>query len=421
MVNNKCIYCKKQNNLTREHAFPKALLQKNIPGWVIDKHLCAKCNSVLGKLDAVLAKKSPIAFTWDRIEDELGNKTETAHSSIYHKKACGIYPIRLFFPDPHYENLIVLHETATVNRGTSAPCDSAVALRPQIVLTQCAHGQTGEEVIAENLEKFNTAGLNDDCFRKCEEHDEVYCIFGNTYIFPPKTANHFFRRIADFKSKFMTDFHCIRNDVMMIFPERGQDLHAAETFYNSFEDGTKKITPKEEIPNPAIVKQLIRVTADPKATQDISRSITKIAFHCFLFHYREEFSGHEPIFDDVKQFIYKGGHNRFVAEWSIPDSESLVYHSNEHLHGICYFRQGDNIGCQIEFFTGLLNKPQSYGIILAGNPFNCTQIQRHFFYIPYRVHPKSPMKQRICHVESLGLIRKPSPYEGVLWLPRYLS
>ncbi len=151
MIRGKCIYCKEEKDLNREHAFPKSLLQKGVRGWTIKKHVCVACNSRLAQLDAILIKKSPLAFVWDRIQDELGNKTQTPHSSVYHKKAGGINPLRQFVPDPHYENHIVLHETATMSSDTSVPVDSATALRPQIILTRYPEGQTPEEIIAENL------------------------------------------------------------------------------------------------------------------------------------------------------------------------------------------------------------------------------------------------------------------------------
>ena len=206
MKRGRCIYCKKNKDLNREHAFPKCLLQKGAPGWIIDKHLCTKCNSSLGKLDVILGKKSPLAFVWDRIQDELGNKTQTPHSSIYHKRADGINPIRQFVPDPLYDNHVLLHETATVSGGTSALVDSGTALRPQMILTQYPEGQSSVEVIAENCKKFNTASSDEDIITDYDEPEDIYCILGNTYIFPPKATKRFFHRVPEFKSKFMTDF-----------------------------------------------------------------------------------------------------------------------------------------------------------------------------------------------------------------------
>ena len=419
MKKGKCIYCKKYKNLNREHAFPKSLLQKGTPGWTIKKHVCVACNSRLAQLDAVLIKKSPLAFVWDRIQDELGNKTQTPHSSIYHKKAGGINPLRQFLPDPHYENYIILHETTTVNSGTSVPVDSATALRPQIILTQYPEGQTPEAIIAKNCEKFNNTSSDQDIITDYDEQEEVYYIFGNTYIFPPKTSERFFHRIQEFKSKFMKDYPRTQYNLMVIFPEEDKDQRATETFCNSFKAGTKEIIEDEKIPNPKPVIQLIEVRADPKAMPDIARAIAKIAFHCFLYHY-PKFSGHESIFDDIREFIYTGSPNRFVGDWKNPGTENLIYDSDEHLHGICFFLQDHDIGCRIDLFTGLRSPSVSYQVILAGEPDNSNPGPSRMEYISFYVHPKSQMKRRIFPVENLGLIRRPSRYEGVLWLPKYL-
>ncbi len=418
MKKGKCIYCKKYKNLNREHAFPKSLLQKGAPGWTIKKHVCVDCNSKLAQLDAVLIKKSPLAFVWDRIQDELGHKTQTPHSSIYHKKAGGINPLRQFFPDSHYENHIILHETTTVNSGTSVPVDSATALRPQIILTQYPEGQTSEAIIAKNCEKFNNTSSDQDIITDYDKQEEVYCIFGNTYIFPPKTSERFFYRIQEFKSKFMKDFPRTRYNLMIIFPEQDKDQRAIETFCNSFKAGTKEIIEDEKIPDPIPVIQLIEVRADPKAIPDIARAIAKIAFHCFLHHY-PEFNGHESIFDDIREFIYVGSPNKFVGDWKNPGTENLVYDSSEHLHGICFFLQDNDIGCRMDLFTGLRTPSVSYQVILAGEPDNSHPSPSRVEYIPFYVHPKSQMKKRILPVENLGIIRPPSQYEGVLWLPKY--
>ena len=163
MKKGRCIYCKEEKNLNREHAFPKSLLQKGTHGWIIDKHLCVTCNSRLAKLDAALIKEPAIAFTSDRIQDESGNKTQTLHSSIYHKKAVGANPVRLFAIDPLYDNHILLHEIVTVSDDIDGPIDSRKALRPQMILMQYPDGQNSEEIIEKNCEKFNTVNVPPCC------------------------------------------------------------------------------------------------------------------------------------------------------------------------------------------------------------------------------------------------------------------
>ena len=422
MINDKCIYCKKQNDFNKEHAFPESLLDKRLIGtvheWIIDRHLCAKCNSHLGKLDAVLAKRSPLAFIWEQIQNELGNTTQTLHSSIYRKAAGGINPLGLFFPDPHYDNLIVMHEATSADINTSTPVSSATALRPQIVLIQHPMGESVDEVIAENCARFHINGLGEDQITSSDEHGEVHCIFGNTYIFSPKASEYFFRKTSEFRAKFLTDFPHTQYYLRVITPEEGKYQGIAEAFCNSLEAGKKEIIEGERFPNLAPVDHVIEVRADRKAMPDVARAIAKVAFHCFLFHY-PEFSGHEPIFNNIKEFIHRASPNRFVGQWRPSDVDNMVYRSSVHRHRIAFYIKDGKIGCRMDFFTGLLSEPFSYSVILAGDPNNSTLCPNRVVYIPFFVHLKSQMKQRICRMENLGLIHIPSPHEGVLLLPRY--
>ena len=289
-----------------------------------------------------------------------------------------------------------------------------------MILIQYSQGQSVEEVIAENCARFYTSGLEGDRITSSDKHGKLHRIFGNTYIFPPKTSAHFFRRVTEFKTKFLTDFPHTQYYLRVITPEEGKHQRAAENFCNSLTAGKTEIIEGDKFLNPEPVEHRIEVRADQDAIPHFARAIAKVAFHCFLFHYRE-FSGHEPMFNDIKEFIHTGSPNKFVNPWPHSDSDDLVYRSNAHRHHIVFFRKDGFIGCKIEFFTGLLIQPFSFQIALAGNPANSAPSPNREVYIPFYVHPKSQMKRRICRAEKIGLIRKPSPYEGVLWLPRYIS
>ncbi len=415
MIKGRCIYCKEEKDLNREHAFPKSLLQEGAPEWIIDKHLCKTCNSSLGKLDMALSKRSHIAFVWDRIQCELGGKIKGLHTSLYHKRASGINPIGLFLPNPVYDDHIVLHEFKEENDGTINSTYSVEPLRPQIILTLYTEGQTGEEIIAENRERLNATVVNEDRINY-DENEDVYCIFGNTYIFPPRTAWRFFGKVAEFKSKFIKDFPRTRYDLRVIYPEEGRPWNTVEDFFNSLQGGTKEIIEAKKFDHPEMFAATILALPDQEGISFFTRSIAKVAFHCFLYHYHE-FSGHEPIFNEIKEFIYRGTPNKFVAGYKISETENLVYDSTEHFHGIGFFPQGEDIGCRIDFFTGLLPNQFSYQIILSGDPNSSMPSCDRVGYIPFSVHPRSPMKKRILPGTELRIIREPRSGEGVLWLP----
>ena len=417
MIKGKCIYCKKKKDLNREHAFPKSLLQESAPGWIINKHLCETCNSDLGKLDVVLSKRSHIAFVWDRLQRELGSRAESIHDSIYHKRTSGIDPIRLFLPNPVYDNHIALHEFKEEHDGTINSAYSVDVLKPQIILTQYAEGQTSEIIVAENLEKFKDAGIDQDII----DHDEqegIYCILGNTYIFPPRTAWRFFGKVAEFKSKFLKDFPHTRYDLRVIYPKEGSSWNIVETFYSSLQGETKEIIEAEKLEEPAMFAGPLQAIPDQDAIPNFTRAIAKTAFHCFLYHY-PEFTGHESIFDDIKEFIFTGTPNQFVAGYENSETENPVYDSTKHLHSVGFFVQDEDIGCRIDFFTGLLSSAFSYQIILAGDPDSSTPSCNRVGYIPFSVHSESPMKKRIFPVSDLGIIQEPRRDADVLWLPRF--
>ena len=404
MIKGRCIYCKEEKDLNREHAFPESLLQKGVPGWTINNHLCVTCNSNLGKLDVALSKRSHIAFVWDQLQRELGDKTEGLHASIYHKRVIGIDPTRLFLSNPVYDDHIALHEFKEVNDGTINSAYTVDILQPQIILTQYAEGHTSKKIVAENLEKFHTAGSSEDII-DYDAQEGIYCILGNTHIFPPQAAWRFFSKVEEFKSKFMKDFPRTRYDLRVIHPEEGKGWNIANAFFNSLKGETKEIIEAEKLEEPAMFAGPLQAIPDQDAIPYFTRGVAKVAFHCFLYHY-PEFTGHESIFDKIKEFIYTGTPNQFVSGFKISEFENPVYDSTTHFHGVGFYVRGGDIGCRINFFRGLLPNSFSYQITLAGDPdssvLSCDRVE----YIPFSVHSESPMKRRIFPMSDLGIIRE---------------
>ena len=404
MAKGKCIYCKKENDFSREHAFPKSLLDKRLIGteheWIIDTHVCKPCNNgELSKLDAVLAKRSHIAVIYDQIQREFQNKPQTVHESLYHKPMCGINPVRLFCPNHLYDNHILMHD------------EKIIALVPQMILTQYTEGQTAAEIVAENYEKFKATSSDEEFITPYDEQESVYCISGNTYLFAPQATWHFFSRVSEFKSLFINDFPHTRYDLRILFPEEDQYLSSAQAFYESLQGDEKKVIEAAKFLDAKPREQVIQAIVGRKVESYVTRALAKIAFHCFLYHYRRcGVSGRESMFDDIREFIYRGNGNpnRFVSV----GRDSAVYSPSEPSHHIGFFVKDGDIGCRIDLFRDLSIKPFSHNIVLAGDPDNSTPSCHRAVSLPFYVHPTSQFKRRILPVERLRTIWTPFWYEG---------
>ena len=415
MKTGRCIYCRQKTDLNREHAFPQSLLQKGTAGWVIHK-LCQTCNSDLGQLDNALSRRSHITFLSDTIQMELGIENEGRHIAVYRKRAGGVNPVRIPFPDPLYDNLIVLHERSSSDNHVPDFVYGFSALRPQMILTLYPEGQTSRDIITENFDKFHTSSVGD--ISDYDAQEDVFCFFGNTYVFPPEATWRFLKNINKFKSKYITDYPRTRYDLQVIYPEAVNSRKIFNDAYEAFQGATKEIIEEDKSLTTGVFTGRIQVVPDPEAEQVIARSIAKVAFHCFLCHY-PEYSGHESMFEAVKDFIYNGNGTPtdFVMLAKDIEMENLVYNTTEHRHYFRFFLKDDSIGCVVDFFTGLLVGPFSYNVILAGDPDNTEPRCDRIEYVPYSIHPKSPVKKRIMPRSELGIIHIPRWNEGILWLP----
>ena len=256
----KCIYCRQETDLNREHAFPQSLLQKGTAGWVIHK-LCQTCNSRLGELDNALSRRSHITFLWDTIRMELGTGDEGKHTSIYRKRAGGVNPIRIPFPDPLYDNLIVLHECSRSNSPTLDFVYGFSALRPQMTLTLYQEGQTSRDIITENLDRFYTSNI--DNISDYDVQEDVFCFFGNTYVFPPEATWRFLKNIDEFKSKYMADFPRTRYDLQVVYPEEANAQNIFNNAYEAFQSETKEIIEEDKSLTTGVFTGRIQVVVLP--------------------------------------------------------------------------------------------------------------------------------------------------------------
>lgn len=418
MVEGKCIYCKEIKELNEEHAFPQFLLQKCAPlnkcapEWVIRK-LCVECNgSKLGKLDDTLATKSPMGFIWRIIKSEwqAGENCKSQNTTFYNARGFdGILPVRLFYPDCFYDNLIVLHEEMGTSTPDFFPTLLGRARVPQMIVICYNEEQTAEDVVAKNFEKWVSREMS---IEEDDEYKGVYNINDNSYVFDPQAVKSLIAnpdREREYVAKFMKKRENIRVDLRVLFPDNRNDAGQLEGFCRRFSASTmeefeaKRFEPKEATEN------YVMVAADKKAIPYSKRAIAKIAFHCFLY-WHPEFNGDEPIFEGIRTFISENGNHQtlngedFMTGLSVPSN--YFWPSNEHFHILRFLVHDDNIICQIVFFTGLwlnpscseIPEPLACEIILAGDSEKAQLGNPEERRIPFYVHGKSQLKRRILPI-----------------------
>ena len=329
-------------------------------------------------------------------------------------------PLRMLRPNPIYDDLIVLHEPGSINHQTNYL--EVIALQPQMILTQYRDGQTGREIVEENKRKYDTTCLrnnnwytpDDDNWYTHDEEDDVFCLFGNTHIFPPKTTQRYLTNVDNFKSKYITDYPHTRYDLQVIYPEKGRGEKKFDDFFDALQAESKLKIEEDKNLQIEDFRKTLPVIFDSKF--QFLRAIVKLAFHCFLFH-NPKYTGHETMFDSVKDFICHGNSmpSRYVWEAKGDEMESRIYYTSEHQHFFRYFVKDDNIGCQIDLFTGLNYPPFSFGIVLAGDPDKIPFSPDLVRYFPFFVHPRSVLKKRIVSPSGVRSIQ-PSNLSGLLWL-----
>ena len=223
------------------------------------------------------------------------------------------------------------------------------------------------------------------------------------------------KNVDELKSNYLKDYPRTRYDLQLVYPEDKNSWTLVDEFYEGFQSETKEIIPEDKSLTTGVFKGRLQIVPDPEAEKTISRSIAKVAFHYFLYHY-PEYTGHESMFDHIKDFIYNGNGNpiEFIRLAKDIEMENLVYDTTEHRHYFRFFVKNGCIGGVVDFFTGLLVGPFSYNVILAGDPDNTEPRCNCIKYVPFSVHPKSPVKKRIMPVSELGLIYEPH-WKEILW------
>ena len=350
-----------------------------------------------------------MAVVWRIIRNEWGEDSNCKSQDAAFYNARGydkIRPVNLFYPDHLYDNLIMLHEEMGTSVSGFHPTMLGRAKVPQLILIQYTGEQTAEQIIVDNYEKWISGEIS---VEPSAEHDGVHCISDNCLVFDPKATEYFIagtEREQEFVTKFMKNRDSLQSYWRVLFPDNRNIAGQLKGFCKRLGPGVVEEFPAKRCEPQKSPGNYIIVAADKKAIPYYNRAIAKIAFHCFLYYY-PGFSGHEPIFEGIRTFISSGENHQtsigenFITGATLP--RPCISSSNEHRHIFRFYVHGDNIICQIAFFTGLLlensdtetPEPFAYEIVLAGSTLEARSSQYNQSHVPFYVHGKSQLKRRI--------------------------
>ena len=81
---------------------------------------------------------------------------------------------------------------------------NTLAMRPRMILTLCSECQTYEDVIRAKKREFCAKNFDSNDIVH-DEQDDVFCLFKNTYIFPPRRTQYYLSK-REFDKSGMSGF-----------------------------------------------------------------------------------------------------------------------------------------------------------------------------------------------------------------------
>ena len=255
-MSSNCIYCS-LNPIkctvvanSKEHFLPRGL--GNFDGNVkLEERLCNTCNNSLGKLDEVLVRSNPIAIL--RTNHDAKGRSKHTKTNPFYDRSHG-------------------HPPVTV------------------------HGQSTEDVPfrIEVLENNHAQPL-----RILEIGSEQIPV-PDWAIESPDSLKDFVRSKAEESQEGAQP--------RITYPE--SDPEFLEVLQKAYGENIEFISTKPDL---FIGEFSIDAISYAEISKEARRAIAKIGFHFFLWAFQETFSGVEPYFDEVKQYI-----------WGKTDSHEIV-------------------------------------------------------------------------------------------------
>ena len=396
-----CIYCKKEFKKNSEHArsaehiIPRGLMQPGSDGLTLKNRICAKCNQgVLSEQNQLFLMQSIPGFIHSEFEASAGRYK----SSIHHTTVYGIPPLRAFGVGGYGDIRMVELGESTLFEGEKLP--EAKPLPSQIILTIYDQSTSYEEVLNQNIQ--NVRNGKDFPIPISTEID-IYRIglnsHSNIHIFGPIAAKQFYENIDEFIiQKFLPleEGGIFAINLTWIPPEKNSEFSIdAQSLFNKVRHflgydkqvEIGKVKHSEEV-------SAYRVMIQGKT--DCRRAIAQIVFHYFLKKTEKIYTGHEEIFNEIKEFIYSGNCSRNLVYPggminNIPLPRDMV---TDCEHRFVIYRDNNDIIGIIQFFMGTKN-PLRFDVILTGYYKPKTLFLSSLETIPYNIDPNHQLRNKI--------------------------
>jgi len=309
-MNSICIYCHEQTKMSREHHLPECMGKFKDYAFLLEK-VCEKCNGKFSPLEEQFCRCGPEALFRIFLNIQ-GRRYHTKPSPFYRGSAGGK---RIEIKAKHPDMISEIYWELKPNTLTSMPARQ--------IIIQKSDGEIIPFIIHDNI---NSA-------------EDIEAELGQ----------------AGIKEFQIIEFWC-KQDEKELFNSLLSKFNYNPTF--------NKITPYQD-------KDDILHEATIVVTDRYFRAIAKIAFHYFLTYF-SQFTGNEPNFNMIKNYIMEGGKGRnYVKEIRGTFIEDLIFGGTTPTYNHFFSVEKDyhNIVAKLQFFVGPTISPQLYYEVFIGrNP-----------------------------------------------------
>ncbi len=328
-----CVYttpaglCKGEAALSaNEHYLPRALGNFQNDERLVDR-ICDDCQRVCSQLEDVFAHNSPEAFFREMV-GRVGRKNHKG-KNIFYESTFGIPPLAMLGKHPGHDFEILwefVPDPGKPGKHGCAPMSQLVFISKDGKTLRLPF-QRGKWTVERIREILKQSGVTGEQIIAVGNNDEEHA-----------------------EMKVLTD----------VLAPAGKEQDVAPLVNGAEIAGEMKA----------------------EISEKYIRAIAKVGFHFFL-KYFPNFSGLEPEFEDIKQFIYHGKANRQVVrrmdEPFLRDLQQQGARLNKWCHLLSAQSDEQGIESRLQFFAGPEVQPLVWSIVISTKPSKHVQSTGYAF------------------------------------------